>query len=66
VAQPVRSSRIIFVSIADALGALERAVAFAEFSRGCEDPLKHKVHFEPKSAFEEVALCDHPKTQLCV
>jgi hypothetical protein len=30
------------------------AVAFVAISMGCCDPLQHKVHFEPKSAFEEM------------
>jgi hypothetical protein len=32
------------------------AVAFGAISMGYRDPLKHKVHFEPKSTFEEMAL----------
>jgi hypothetical protein len=32
------------------------AVAFVAISMGCRDPLQHKVHFEPKSAFEEMPL----------
>jgi hypothetical protein len=32
-----------------------RAVAFAAISMGYRDPLQHKVHFEPKSTFEENA-----------
>jgi hypothetical protein len=31
-----------------------RAFAFGVFSRGCEDPLRHKVHFGAKSASGEL------------
>jgi hypothetical protein len=37
-------------------GALGRSHAFVAISMGCRDPLQHKVHFEPKNAFEDVAL----------
>jgi hypothetical protein len=34
----------------------EGVVAFVAISMGYRDPLQHKVHFEPKSAFEEMPL----------
>ncbi len=31
---------------------------------GCEDPLKHKVHYGSKSAFGELAPQDHPRAHV--
>ncbi len=36
-----------------------RALAFAVLSNGYEPASRHKVHFEAKGVFEEVAFRDH-------
>jgi hypothetical protein len=38
------------------LWCARRAHSFVAISMGCKDPLRHKVHFEPKSIFEEVTV----------
>lgn len=52
----VEIAKIFFASIAYCLWCARRAVAFPAISMGYHDPLQHKVHFEPKSAFEEIQL----------
>jgi hypothetical protein len=45
----------IATSMAYAFGALGGR-SFVAISMGCEDPLRHKVHFGARSTFEELAL----------
>jgi hypothetical protein len=38
------------------LWCARRALAFVAISMGCKDLSRHKVHFDPESAFEKVTL----------
>src|SRR5207248_2873678 len=46
------------------LWCARRAVAFVAISMGYLDHLRSKVHFDPKSIFQEVPLGDHPQGHL--
>lgn len=59
----VKIAKTFFASMTYCLWCARRAHAFVAISMGCKDLSRHKVHFDPKSAFEKVTLGDHPKAR---
>ena len=52
----VEIAKIFFVSIAYCPWCARRAIAFIAISTSYQGLSNHKVHFEPKSVFQEVPL----------